>query len=144
MGAYMGDSAGADRFKENPEDSKLSKLTLFEVLWMSLLRRSIIEEYRLRFVEGITHHEDELFLTDFQNACSEVVEYPLNIYYYRRSSGTAASPSIASNAQCEVRATWFDENARSVPLLSTLATDAQFSALPFAQTRMPAKPEAVV
>lgn len=89
MGAYMGDSAGADRFKENPEDSKLSKLTLFEVLWMSLLRRSIIEEYRLRFVEGITHHEDELFLTDFQNACSEVVEYPLNIYYYRRSSGTA-------------------------------------------------------
>ena len=89
MGAYMGDSAGADRFKENPEDSKLSKLTLFEVLWMSLLRRSIIEKYRLRFVEGITHHEDELFLTDFQNACSEVVEYPLNIYYYRRSSGTA-------------------------------------------------------
>lgn len=89
MGAYMGDSAGADRFKENPEDSTLSKLTLFEVLWMSLLRRSIIEEYRLRFVEGITHHEDELFLTDFQNACSEVMEYPLNIYYYRRSSGTA-------------------------------------------------------
>ena len=89
MGAYMGDSAGADIFKENPEDSKLSKLTLFEVLWMSLLRRSIIEEYRLRFVEGITHHEDELFLTDYQNACSEVVEYPLNIYYYRRSSGTA-------------------------------------------------------
>ena len=84
MGAYMGDSAGADIFKENPEDSKLSKLTLFEVLWMSLLRRSIIEKYRLRFVEGITHHEDELFLTDFQNACSEVVEYPLNIYYYRR------------------------------------------------------------
>lgn len=89
MGAYMGDSAGADIFKENLEDSTLSKLTLFEVLWMSLLRRSIIEEYRLRFVEGITHHEDELFLTDFQNACSEVVEYPLNIYYYRRSSGTA-------------------------------------------------------
>jgi len=89
MGAYMGDSAGADIFKENPEDSKLSKLTLFEVLWMSLLRRSIIEKYRLRFVEGITHHEDELFLTDFQNACSEVIDYPLNIYYYRRSSGTA-------------------------------------------------------
>lgn len=89
MGAYMGDSAGADRFKENPEDSKLSKLTLFEVLWMSVLKRSLIEEKRLRFVEGITHHEDELFLTDFQNISSEVVEYPQNIYFYRRSSGTA-------------------------------------------------------
>ena len=89
MGAYMGDSDDAERFKTKPDDSKLSKLTLFEVLWMSVLQRSLIEEKRLRFVEGITHHEDELFLTDFQNISSEVVEYPQNIYFYRRSSGTA-------------------------------------------------------
>lgn len=89
MGAYMGDSDEAERFNINPDDSKLSKLTLFEVLWMSVLKRSLIEEKRLRFVEGITHHEDELFLTDFQNISSEVVEYPQNIYFYRRSSGTA-------------------------------------------------------
>lgn len=89
MGAYMGDSDDAERFKINPDDSKLSKLTLFEVLWMSVLQRSLIEEQKLRFVEGITHHEDELFLTDFQNVSSEVIEYPANIYFYRRSSGTA-------------------------------------------------------
>lgn len=89
LGAYMGDSDDAERFKLNPDDSKLSKLTLFEVLWMSVLRRSLIEKHRLRFVEGITHHEDELFLTDYQNICNTVVEFPENIYFYRRSSGTA-------------------------------------------------------
>lgn len=93
MGAYVGNSDDAEIFKIYPDDSKLSKLTIFEVLWMSILERRLIEEHGLRFIEGITQYEDDLFLTDYKNACSNVVEYHRNIYFYRRYSGTAIDRS---------------------------------------------------
>lgn len=64
-----------------------------DLLWLNIFRRQAIKKYKLRFIEGITHSEDILFVNDFRNICIDSVEYPETVYYYRRHSGSATDRS---------------------------------------------------
>lgn len=66
-------------------------------LWSSIYIKSIIDEHRIRFIRGITHGEDILFLHDFCNFCKDYDSFPYTVYYYRRNRYSATNTSLERN-----------------------------------------------
>ena len=86
IGGYIGESkAIEDCVRQIPKPNCFYP----DLLWLSIFRRRVIEQYKLRFIEGITHSEDILFVNDFINVCSESVKFSETVYFYRRHGGSA-------------------------------------------------------
>lgn len=52
-------------------------------LWGNIFRRSIIEEYSLRFVEGISYSEDRIFILEYFLHCRRMASTSRYVYAYR-------------------------------------------------------------
>ena len=65
----------------------------------SVYKKSIIDEHDIRFVRGITHGEDTLFLNDFCNFCKEYDSFGCTVYYYRRNPNSATDTTVMRNLQ---------------------------------------------
>lgn len=72
-------------------------------------RMSLLKEYNIRFVEGLSHLEDEMFTMDYCRYISslEILEKPL--YYYRRSNTGLTAKSMQKN-ECMLLAVHLQEN----------------------------------
>ena len=63
----------------------------------SILRADIIKEHNIRFVEGITHGEDILFLFEYMNYCRDAVSLPRTVYFYRRNPDSVTNTTNEKN-----------------------------------------------
>ena len=86
IGGYIGESK---TIEELPDKNPKPNCFYPDLLWLSIFRRQAIEDHKLRFIEGITHSEDILFVNDFKNRCSAFAEFPETVYFYRRHGGSA-------------------------------------------------------
>ena len=92
--AYLGDSESIEKVvDQNPKPNCYYP----DWLCLGIFRRRMIEQCQVRFVEGITHGEDVLFVNDFINVCSESVVFPETVYFYRRHGGSAIDYSRLKN-----------------------------------------------
>ena len=66
-------------------------------VWSSIYKKNIIDEHNIRFIRGVTHGEDILFLNDYCNFCKEYDSFPHTVYYYRRNPKCATNTSIRQN-----------------------------------------------
>ena len=55
----------------------------FGYTWNKMLRRDIIEKYKIRFIEGLRISEDEVYTLDYCTHAKSIKVFPLCLYNYR-------------------------------------------------------------
>lgn len=60
-------------------------------LWGYLIRREIIEDYKLRFIEGLAYSEDRLFIYQLACHCKTITYTDKSVYVYRINPTSACS-----------------------------------------------------
>lgn len=109
--AIYGTKYIADKVSPNfsPKDSKIYLLANLQVLpywgslnfWNILYRRRVIEQYKLRFTEGMKTAEDLEFLLKYMMCVNTVHFFSKPVYNYTIRGGSAINNHLAPKIQLQ-------------------------------------------
>lgn len=66
-------------------------------LWMNVFKRSVLNEYNIRFLPGCTYNEDTLFIIQYLMHSKTHIYTPVLFYGYRKYSGAVTSHFTEKN-----------------------------------------------
>ncbi len=95
IGVYEAQDAEIREVFRRAQAPKPNRSSVF--VWSSVYKKSIIGEHGIRFIRGITHGEDSLFLNDFCNFCKEHDSLSYTVYYYRHNDHSVTNTAVRRN-----------------------------------------------
>lgn len=101
IGMEDGRAAGEEKifFFQNAVEMRNSDITPdWQVVWNYLIRHSIIKEYKLQFIDGVSYYEDEEF-NFWLNHCVAACGYIDKEYYHYRQYETSSIHSFMNDSR---------------------------------------------
>ena len=75
----------------------------FGVVWGKLLRKSLIDEYNLRFCNTMNYGEDTLFICCYASICNKVVCISKSLYLYRQYGTSLSHQNIEERLKLNIQ-----------------------------------------